>query len=253
MKIIISPAKKMHVNRDDFLPEGMSAFLPKTEKMVKWIQRLSRDELRELWKCNDKLLELNFRRFHDMNLYQCLTPAVLAYEGIQYQYMAPQVMETKSLDYLKGHLKIVSALYGVLSSFDGVVPYRLEMQAKLNEKCFPDGCNDLYEYWKDDIYREITSDDHVILNLASKEYSKVIEPYLTSSDTFVTCVFGEFNGSKIVQKGTLAKMARGEMVNYLAEVNATTPEAAKGFQRLGFEFQEELSTDTEYVFLLRKQ
>ena len=47
--------------------------------------------LRSLWKCNDKLAELNYFRFQEMDLERNLTPAVLTYEGLQYQHMAPEV------------------------------------------------------------------------------------------------------------------------------------------------------------------
>ena len=88
-----------------------------------------------------------------------------------------------------------SGFYGVLRPFDGVTPYRLEMQAKASVG----GFKDLYEYWGDSLYQELTSDgDHVILNLASKEYSKCIEKYLTSEDTYITCVFGEVVDGKVV-------------------------------------------------------
>ena len=43
-----------------------------------------------------------------------LTPAVLSYEGIAYQYMAPAVFETGQFEYIQEHLRILSAFYGVL-------------------------------------------------------------------------------------------------------------------------------------------
>ena len=243
MKIIISPAKKMNIKADDFLFEREPVFLQKTEILMNWIKNLSIDEKKELWKCNNKILALNAARFENMDLHKYLTPAVYSFEGIQYQYMSPHVMETDSLNYLRNHLFILSAFYGVLGPFDGVVPYRLEMQAKLEDS------PNLYDFWKDDIYNEITKDDSVIMNLASKEYSKAVEPYLQPVDRFVTCVFGELVGEKVVQKGTMAKMARGEMVNYLASVQAEKPEDAISFNRLGYEFQPAMSDDRKYVFL----
>ena len=59
-----------------------------------------------------------------------LTPAVLSYEGIAFQYMAPSVFEDSQFEYVQNHLRIISAFYGVLKPMDGVTPYRLEMQAK---------------------------------------------------------------------------------------------------------------------------
>ena len=44
-------------------------------------------------------------------------------------------------------------------------------------------------------------------------------------------------------------MARGEMVRFMAEKQVTEPEGLKGFDRLGYSFSEEFSTDTEYVFI----
>ena len=67
-----------------------------------------------------------------MELYHHLTPAVLAYKGIQYQYMAPGVFTDMELEYIQQHLRILSGFYGILRPFDGVTPYRLEMQANLS-------------------------------------------------------------------------------------------------------------------------
>ena len=166
---------------------------------------------------------------------------MIAYEGIQYQYMAPAVFGGAETEYIREHLRILSGFYGVLKPFDGVVPYRLEMQAKASE------AGDLYRFWGEKLYREAA--DEVILNLASKEYSRCIEKYLRPENLFLTVTFGELIGGKVKQKGTFAKMARGEMVRYLAENQVEEPQGIKGFDRLDYHFAEELSTETEYVFL----
>ena len=82
--------------------------------------------------------------------------------------MAPMVLTNNGWKYAQEHLRILSGLYGILRPQDGVIPYRLEMQAKLKAE----GYVDLYEFWGDRLYRELIKDDRVILNLASKEYSK---------------------------------------------------------------------------------
>lgn len=89
---------------------------------------------------------------------------------------------------------------------DGVVPYRLEMQAKLQAG----GYKNLYDFWGNRLYLELTQNDKSILNLASKEYSKAVEKYLTPEVEYVTCVFGMRQEGKIKVKATEAKMARGE-------------------------------------------
>ena len=53
----------------------------------------------------------------------------------------------------------------------------------------------------------------------------------------------------MIQKGTQAKMARGEMVRFMAEREIVKVEDIRGFDRLGYRFEEELSSGKEYVFL----
>lgn len=246
MKIIISPAKKMNVDTDVFGTANLPVFLSRTRELMNYMKGLSFAEAKKLWGCNDKIAEQNFERYASMDLERGLTPAIISYEGIQYQYMSPMVLSEDGLDYVQKHLRILSGFYGILKPFDGVTPYRLEMQAKASVG----GYKDLYDYWGDSLYQELTSDgNHVILNLASKEYSKCIEKYIGTDDLFVTCVFGELADGKVVQKGTLAKMARGEMVRYLAENQVDCLEGVKEFNGLGYVFSEELSKDTEYIFI----
>lgn len=245
MRIIISPAKKMKVREDCLNHHDLPVFLEDTARIMNWVKSLSLAEAQTLWDCNEKLARENFDRFSKMELCERLTPAILSYEGIQYQYMAPAVFEDKMLAYVQEHLRILSGFYGVLKPLDGVTPYRLEMQAKTKIG----GINGLYDFWENRLYQEVLDASHVFINLASKEYSKCIERYLMPQDRFVTCIFGELSNDKVVQKGTYAKMARGEMVRFMAEKNITEPENIKQFDRLGYRFVETLSTDTEYVFI----
>ena len=244
MKIILSPAKKMNMDTDGLAPMGLPAFLDRTEEMLAWLKDKSKEELKALWMCNDKIAEQNFRRVETMDLYQNLTPAILAYEGIAYQYMAPAVFEDGHFDYLQEHLRILSAFYGVLKPMDGVTPYRLEMQAK----AAIGNANNLYDYWGDSLYQAVRDESGIIINLASKEYAKCIEKYLSGQDMYITITFCELSGDRMVSKGTYAKMARGEMVRFMAENHIENPEEIKHFNRLGYIFRDDLSSETEYVF-----
>lgn len=245
MRIILSPAKKMNVNTDDLAPCGFPAFMEQTEEIVHFLKGLSYGEAKKLWACNDRIAEQNYDRLQQMDLYHQLTPAILSYEGIAYQYMAPSVFENGQFAYVQEHLRILSAFYGVVKPMDGVTPYRLEMQAKAKIA----GTKDLYDYWGDRLYREVLDDSRVIINLASKEYSRCIEKYLQPEDVYITCVFGEISGEKIVQKGVYAKMARGEMVRFMAENRIGSPEEMKGFDRLGYGFRADLSDEKTYIFI----
>ena len=244
MKIILSPAKKMIVDTDNIAPIELPVFIDKTAEILSWMKSKSKEELQTIWKCNDKIAEQNFNRLEKMDLYSGLTPAVLAYEGIAFQYMAPSVFEIQQFEYLQNHLRILSAFYGILKPMDGVTPYRLEMQAKaeIEEKI------NLYDYWGDRLYHSVIDDSRTIINLASKEYSKCIERYLSDKDNYITITFCELSGDKLITKGTYAKMARGEMVRYMAERNIENPTEIRKFDRLGYIFRGDLSSEAEYVF-----
>ena len=178
MRIIISPAKQMRVDNDTLACPDLPVFLEKAAVLKDWLNSLSYEEQKKLWACNDKIAHENHERFSHMDLYQNLTPALLAYDGIQYTYMAPSVFEEAYFDYVQERLRILSGFYGVLKPLDGVTPYRLEMQAKASVN----GYKNLYDFWGDSLYREVLPEDRVIINLASKEYSKCIEKYLQPQD-----------------------------------------------------------------------
>ncbi len=245
MRIIISPAKKMKRDTDTFACGGLPRFLPQTEQLLARLKEMSREELKTLWRCNDQITGLNLSRLETMDLRRGLTPAILAYEGIQYQYMAPGVFTDRELAYVEEHLRILSGFYGVLRPFDGVTPYRLEMQARLSTG----GAKDLYAFWGDGIARSLWEETDCIVDLASKEYSRCVSRFLPEGARLVTCIFGERKDGKVVEKGTLCKMARGEMVRYLAQREAGRPEELREFCGLGYHFSPKESDERTYVFL----
>lgn len=245
MRIIISPAKKMNIDTDTLPYHTLPRFLSQTRELMDYIKSLTYDQCKAIWKCNDKIAAQNYSRFADMDLERTLTPAILSYEGIQYQYMAPLVLEVDALDYLQEHLRILSGFYGILKPFDGIVPYRLEMQSRLADEKL----DSLYDFWGSKLAEALFEEDSLILNLASKEYSKCISNHLRSEITFVTCVFGELIDEKVVEKGTFAKMARGEMVRFLAEHQVGDIEGVCRFDRMGYRFCKERSDDKTLVFI----
>ena len=119
------------------------------------------------------------------------------------------------------------------------------------------------------IYEELIEGENLIINLASKEYSKVIESYLTPNIMFINFVFGKLVNGKVKVSGTYAKMARGEMVRFMAENQIFDLQEGldneekhreyvshcyhilQSFDRLGYSFEESLSSKTQLVFLQR--
>lgn len=245
MRVIISPAKQMRTDLESMAPLGLPVYLEEANELLALLRSMNLEELQKLWCCNEAIATQNFVRLQKMDLKSAATSAIEAYDGIQYKYMAPGVFENGEFSYVQEHLRILSGFYGVVKPLDGVTPYRLEMQAKLKVG----KSKNLYDYWQDKLYREVVDDSRIIINLASKEYSKCIEKYLQPEDTYITCIFGELANGKVVQKGVYAKMARGEMVRYMAERGIEDVEGIKGFYYLNYGYSEEYSKENEFVFL----
>ena len=235
MKLLISPAKKMREDGDFLAPRQAPALLERAAVLAEWLRGLDYTALKKL-----------LRRFQEMDLRRPGTPALLSYDGIQYQYMAPHLFTRPQFEYAETHLRILSGFYGVLRPFDGVLPYRLEMGAR----CRTPFCKNLYDFWGDSLYQTLTSGgEDTLLNLASAEYAKAVRPWVTPPVRWIDVTFGEADRGKVVEKGVYVKMARGEMVRFLAERDAETPEAAQDFDRLGYRFSPAHSTAASYVFL----
>ena len=248
MRIIISPAKKMRQDTDSIGWESLPHFINKADTLYHILQGMSYGELKKLWQCNETIAALNWERLQTLDLHTSLTPAVLAYDGIQYQHMAPGVFTEAEFAYVQEHLRILSGLYGVLRPFDGVAPYRLEMQAKLKT----DKGKTLYEYWGAEIAEYLWGETACVVNLAAKEYSLCISRWQPANTRLITCVFGEEREGRVIEKGTLCKMARGEMVRYLAENQVEDPEEMKAFSRMDYHFSPAYSDASTYTFLHSK-
>lgn len=244
MRMIISPAKKM-VESEDLSSRSVPVFAERSRTLLSYLKSLDYQDLRKLLCCNDRLAGEAFHRYEVMDSPEGQSPALLSYDGIQYTYMAPRVFEEKYYEYVTEHLRILSGFYGLLRPLDGIRPYRLEMQARLKTPF----CSSLYDFWGDSLYKEVVKGDGVILNLASEEYARCIRRYVTPEVTFHDCRFAFREGDKLVEKGVYCKMARGEMVRYCAENGIDELSDIRGFDRLGFSFSEEESSEKESVFI----
>lgn len=243
MKIIIAPAKKMTAQDDSFLPESRPQFLPQAEKIWAYLRRQDEAGLTKIWRANPKLVK-QASEYLKTDLDEGSVAALFAYQGLQYQYLAADVLETPALAYLNANLRILSALYGILRPLDRVTPYRLDFMSPLPG--FEE--ENLYRYWGDQVYRELFAKNNVVVNLASKEYSKLVTPYLQADQRMITIDFQEQKGDKWKTFATHAKMARGRLVRFMAEEQVEEVEDLKKFGDLGYCFCPEASRDDTFVY-----
>lgn len=263
LQVIISPAKQMRAAQDAFEVLGIPPFVRETARLHRALLETERNEgsdgLQALWNVSDKLLGpcldtlhefepiLNNDNLDNPDIARNVSPAVMSYHGIQYQSMAPEVMDAAQLAWLQDHLWILSGLYGCIRPFHAVEPYRLEMGAKLAV----DDARDLYAFWGDKLARAIApaGSNATIVNLASAEYAKAVLPRLTTDVTVVTCLFGEgVRNGKPIQRSTASKKARGSMVRWMAENKLEDTSELTAFD-IGYRHAPELSYSGTLVFI----
>ena len=247
LRIITSPAKKMRVVDAPPWPVREPALLARTEKLMRAVQSLSREEAQRLWGCSDRLADLNYERFRTMDLWRDVTAAAIAYEGIQYTHMAPDVMDEDALAWLDEHLRILSGFYGVLRPLDGVVPYRLEMQARLAT----DGARDLYAFWGPSIYESIEREGcDLIVNVASVEYARAVTPWVRADGPQVlTCLFCVERDGRLRQPATEAKAARGTFIRWCSERGVEDASELADFNERGYRLAPGQGDDETLVFV----
>ena len=251
MKIVISPAKTL--DYDSKLPSSRGTqplFLETTATINKKLSRQSKKELSELMHISDNLADLNYTRykeFSEEHTKQNSRPAVYAFAGDVYTGLDAYTIPTGKLDFLQESLRILSGFYGILRPLDLIQPYRLEMGTSLsvNRK------KDLYALWQSkitDFFNKEMRQDEFLLNLASKEYFKAIDPNKLKAPVIMP-VFKDFKNGKLKIISLYAKKARGSMVRYIVDTEATSVEELKGFDYDGYRYSEnESSEENELVF-----
>lgn len=245
---IISPAKNMrNLKVDNIKPKmyGESRFFTnETKEIINELKKLTPWDIQSIMKVNEKIAFQSYAYFQDFNFDEEGVCGLLAYDGLVFKNIKAEEFTSEDFDFANNHVRILDAFYGIVNPLDGVLPYRLEMQYKIN-------INDknLYKFWGDKLYKKLYSEDKVIINLASEEYAKAVRGFLDKDDIFIDIDFKIHKDGKLKTMATYAKMARGQMIKYIIENKIDNPEDLKDFTFNGYKFDHNLSTNKKYVFI----
>ncbi len=239
MKIIISPAKSFKKNEGIKTEELL--FPKKSENLVKKLKKYTMNEMGNLNRTNDKLTEKAYYDYQEMDLDNLSNPAIFAYDGLVFKQFGRDDFD--DLAYLNDHVYIISALWGLAKPLTGIADYRLYFD---NEDM------DLYEYWGDDLYKELYKDGDWVLNLASKEYTGTIRPFLKKDDRFVTVDFKDVRDGKLKSIVAYMKQMRGRMLKEIITNKIEDIEKIKEIDIDGYYYDEDESTEDNLVFVRRE-
>lgn len=257
MFIVLSPAKTL--NYENPLPklptQTEPRFLADSAKLARQMRGWTADDLAELMKVSDKIARLNVERFSAWRKNmdgEAARPAIFAFRGGVYAGLDIDAFNQKQLKQAQSHLRILSGLYGLLRPLDRIRPYRLEMGTKLPN----DRGRDLYQFWSDKLTRQLAKDmqarkSKVLVNLASQEYFKAINPDGLPGPIISPAFQDEKNGRyKVIS--FYAKKARGQMTAWILRNNITRPENLQDYDVDGYRYAAEASTPEKPVFRRRE-
>jgi cytoplasmic iron level regulating protein YaaA (DUF328/UPF0246 family) len=248
MKILLAPAKNLDLNIKNPIFSSQPIFQEEIKSLIEIMKKKSTADLSKLMKISPKLADLNFKRYQDFqNSFNDKNsiPAILTFNGDAYQNLDKDIlMEVENTEFAQQHLLIISGLYGFLRPFDLIQPYRLEMGIKLQNL---QGKN-LYEFWQKKLTDFLNSnEDDFIINLASSEYSQVINQKNLKAK-LINIIFKEkkLQSYKII--GISAKKSRGKMLDFIIKQKIRKSESLKDFNKNGYNFREDISDDLNYYF-----
>ena len=243
MKIIFSPSKEMreeNIFKNKKIEFTESKFKDKTNILIGILKEKSLSEIENIMKLKGKLLNKTYKDIQDYDKLKFI-PAISMYYGVSFKELNLKDYSEKSLEYLKNNLLILSALYGILLAFDLVKKYRLDMTMSIIDK-------GLYNFWKKDIndyISNILSKDEVLLNLASGEFSKLID---NKKISMINIDFKEEKDGAYKSVSTYSKKARGQFLNYLIKNQIANLEDIKKIKLDGYSLNKDLSDEKNLIF-----
>ena len=251
MIVVISPSKTLDFSGKSKGEHTIPDFLENSIELLKVLCKLTVSEIAELMDLSETLAVLNYRRYHDFSIPFTLEnsrQAIYAFKGDVYEGLDAEAFTQEDIKYAQSHLRIISGLYGLLRPLDLIQPYRLEMGIKLSNQNY----KNLYEYWGNKITVKLnellkTGGNNLLVNLASTEYFKVLNPKLFNA-RLVTPLFKERKNREYKVIPIFAKKARGLMASYIIKHRVENSDGIKQFREEGYGFNPNLSTETELVF-----
>jgi cytoplasmic iron level regulating protein YaaA (DUF328/UPF0246 family) len=249
---ILGPAKTI-----DMTPHGVTDhftspnYLKEAGELVDQLRGYSVAQLKSLMHVSDKLATLTFERYASWDPSYAIEEgqqAILAFSGEVFNGLQARLLTEEDLLFAQEHVRILSGLYGVLRPLDSILPYRLEIGLKWSVGEY----RNLYEFWKGIIPERIKEDTakhypSVLINLASNEYFKSIQPGSFPHEV-ITPVFKESDGTGFRNVTVYAKKARGMMLRFIIQNRIKEPEYLKAFDQEGYYFNNDLSSNREWVF-----
>jgi uncharacterized protein len=223
--------------------------LPMAKELATYLKSLSASQLAASMTLSTPLAKKTHTLIADWNATPSKqTLAIDAFIGDIYSGMQAPSFSAADRAHADKTLHILSGLYGILRSLDGIHPYRLEMGYKLPDKKFAN----LYKYWGDSIASCLPSKGPIV-NLAADEYSKTVMPFVDETrivaPRFLTVSPKTGQPAFVVVH---AKIARGAFARWLIINRIDSVSDLNKFDDIGYGYVKKLSQPAAPVFVCKE-
>lgn len=228
MKILLAPSKTKKLSNNPQLSDQKLLFPKEHKKIVATLRKLTKKDVKRVMKIDNELLDnvySSIKDYHKNESYH----AFPSFDGLVFKNLQKDLYKAEEYAYIEKYVFILDAFYGLLEAGTKIKDYRLNFTMKL-------GIN-LYDFWNIDEQL-----DEPIINLASKEYIKMVKkPYINIE-------FLQHKNGKYINQATYSKQARGKMLNYMILHKITSIEDLKDFSEDNYQFNSSLSSKNNLVF-----
>ncbi len=250
MKVLLSPAMNMGDRLNKAFELSKPIFEDKASEIVKHLKLYDPFDLEINLDVAPKLAEKAFGyylNFEEGNSNNEGGQALLVFEGLAYKNINVEDFTKEDFTFANETLRILSAMYGVLKPADIIQQYRLDFMCSFAKRGFAN--KNLYKYWGNKVYDELFKDNETVVCICSKEYEKLVRPFLKPNDKYINCEFLINKNGKCKAYATASKMARGQMARYIVKNRIQDVEQLKGFEYDGFKFSEYISSESKFYFV----
>lgn len=244
MEILINSSKTMKAEPQPGLRKP--ALLKQAKVLAETLNAFDQGELRKLMHISSKLAaETESLITSWTTLPRKQTLAIDAFQGDIYRGLQAQTLTEEDRAWADDRLRILSGLYGILRPFDGIAPYRLELEYKLSGE----GWGNLYDFWGDTIAKKLAKRGWIV-NLASQEYFRAIGPHVKANRIIEPVFLSQMKADAEPEFVAVhAKVARGAYARWLIQERIDDPADFPGFAERDYTFAPDPSTRERPVFI----
>ena len=242
MKILIPTAKELNKKAQE-VNEGLLG--EKTKNIIDEFADKKPEELSKIYKIKEEKAQEEYVRWQNLTNHSAKSYRALElFNGLMYRNISRDDFNAEGKDYIKKHVYITTALYGVINAYEAIHEHRLDFlqNVKIKE-------SSLKNFWRENYDRNVENDE-VIISLLSSEFEEVFSKIIR--DKFIKITFMEEKNGNLKTHSTISKKARGKFLSEIIKRKISDIRELETIKFDDFEYKSELSDKNNLVFVAKR-